>query len=157
MLYNGERISDKNSPDMEETLFKRYKFRILGTPMLMPKGNAQFLSTLELLKHYTPANSIEFQWRATFPFTILNMMIIGWCICRVLPKQGRFLNIIYAILIFIVYYNCIIAINSIMIHHAGNAKINLWQLNHFVLLLGSVWLWYLGGCCWFNKFFLKKS
>ncbi len=151
VLYNGQTITDKNSPNMQQTSFKTYKVRMMGVPLLSTSSNMDAVPTLQLLADYTPANATQFQWRATFPLTIFNMMLIGLCICRVSSKQGRFAHILHAILIFIIYYNCIIGVNSLMEHQLGVTKINLWQLHGLVFVFGLVWLWYLDGCYWFKK------
>lgn len=126
--------------DYKVVSFKKYAVR-LPEPMLNTSHpTEESISTSNLLHHYNiPKAASELQWRLAWPISIFVLMILGIALCRVKPRQGRFISIVPAILVYIVYVNLLFMAKSWMEQGLLPISIGMWWVH--LLLLASAVLW----------------
>jgi len=103
---NGERY--EGVPGSRE--FQIVKFVEHGIPFALRQTQPDELGleaqTLQqLFDQPDSAKVAEFQWRASVPITLLVLMMIAVPLSRARPRQGRYNNLIAAILVYIIYAN----------------------------------------------------
>ena len=93
----------------EQAGYRHYQYAISGVRLDPPEftdGNLPLraMSTRELLRNPTLANSAEIQWRWSLPLCAFVLIHIGVLLSRTRPRQGRFGKLLAGLLVFIFYY-----------------------------------------------------
>jgi lipopolysaccharide export system permease protein len=106
VLLNGRRYEGlPGSPAYKIVTFERYAVRIdpyearLGTP------SVKALKTTDLLSNPSAANMSEFLWRLGLPLSAMILALLAIPLSFVNPRAGRSLNLILAVLIYMIYNN----------------------------------------------------
>jgi lipopolysaccharide export system permease protein len=109
-LYDGERY--EGIPG--ERKFRIVRFAENSIPVRLPPVNGgetavRSLSTGALLASSDVEHRAELHWRIALPIMALIMALIAVPLARLAPRQGRYARVGYAVLIFFVYINLMIA------------------------------------------------
>ena len=80
----------------------------------------------------------ELQWRLSMPLSVLILSFLALSLSRVKPRQGRFAQLLPAILIFIVYANMLVISRDWVAHGDIPAWIGVWWIHIAVFLLALV-------------------
>jgi lipopolysaccharide export system permease protein len=109
-LYDGERY--EGIPG--ERRFRIVRFAENSIPVRLPalSGGAvalEGLPTGALASAVAPEQRAEFQWRIALPMMAVVMALIAVPLARLRPRQGRYARVGFAVLIFFVYINLMIA------------------------------------------------
>lgn len=113
-LPNGDQLLNlKNSqrfegtailPDMKITHFDEYKaylgYKEINSDDVVAKSQTFF----ELIGSDKPAAKAELQWRLALVLAVPLMALIAIPLSRVNPRQGRFANILPALLLYLIYF-----------------------------------------------------
>ena len=132
IMKDGRRYEGReNSQEFLTTYFKEYG-------ILIEKEAAQIItvgevyeakSTLELLKSDSSRYKAELYWRLSLPISALLLVFIAIPLSFINPRSGRSVNIILALLLFVIYNNLLGVSHSIV--SIGNTKIlhGLWPVH----------------------------
>lgn len=106
VLLDGTRYEGREGyPDYRIMHFKRYAMRIETSGVKSGLPEAKALPTVTLLQNRTPANVAELGWRTGMPLSALLLALLAIPLSFVNPRAGRSLNIVMAILIYMIYNN----------------------------------------------------
>jgi lipopolysaccharide export system permease protein len=81
-------------------------------------------------------NSAELQWRLSLPILVFIVTLIAVPLARVNPRQGRFLKLLPAILLYMAYLTILIAARSALEKGKTPALMGLWWVHGIFLLIG---------------------
>lgn len=134
VLLNGRRYEGPpGSPEYKVVDFERYAVRIdpyearLGTP------STKSLSTLVLLREPTAAHMSEFLWRVGLPLSAMLLAVLAIPLSFVNPRAGRSLNLILAVLIYMVYNNSLSITQASVAQGKLSPYVGIW-LVHAIML-----------------------
>jgi len=138
-LYDGERF--EGIPG--ERHFRRVHFAKNTIPVRLPvlSGGAVALEGLplrDLLASDDLAQRAELHFRLAFPIMALVLAVIAIPLARLRPRQGRYARVGFAILIFFVYINLIIAGKMWIARGTTPEWLGLWWVHGCVALLALV-------------------
>jgi lipopolysaccharide export system permease protein len=108
VLLNGRRYEGTpGTTDYKISEFERYAMRIEARDAKASAPSAKSLPTLSLLRDPTPLNLGELAWRIGLPMSALILALLAIPLSFVNPRAGRSLNLVMAILIYMIYNNVI--------------------------------------------------
>lgn len=144
VLESGQKLEkSKNNKDLHVAVFSVYGAKVEGDDasarVFIPSGNK---STLELLQTPIPAHLAELSWRAGLALASINLVLIGLAIAGVNPRVGRTVNLGFAFLVFVVYFNLLVL---------GKNWIETGQVHFAVFLLALHGGAMLGALLWLYK------
>ena len=113
VLLNGTRYEGTPGQlDFKIVEFERYAMRIEAAEAKKEEVWQNALSTLYLLQNPTSWNLSELEWRLGLPLSALVLALLAIPLSFVNPRAGRSLNLVMAILIYMVYNNMISVSNA---------------------------------------------
>ena len=113
VLLNGTRYEGTPGQlDFTIVEFERYAMRIEVAEAKKEEDWQSALSTLYLLKNPTSWNLSELEWRLGLPLSALVLALLAIPLSFVNPRAGRSLNMVMAIVIYMVYNNMISVTNA---------------------------------------------
>lgn len=121
--------------------FRQYWMRLQAAPPQPVAASTKNLASGQLLRHPTRQNIAEFQWRVSRPLVALLLVLLAIPLSFVNPRAGRSMNLIYAILIFMIYNNLLGVAQSWVESGRLAPGIGLWGV-HALMLLLTVGLFY---------------
>ncbi len=142
VLLNGTRYEgERGQHDYSIVEFERYAIRIDNVPVKPSHVGVRTMSTPELWRNPTPWNLAELDWRLGLPISAALLAIMAIPLGYVNPRAGRSLNLILALVLYMLYNNMISVSNSWvgqgkLSHAVGLAGI------HAVMLLITVLMFY---------------
>ena len=130
-----------NSAEVSTTEFDRYAVRIQTKEAAPEPYTRQAVSTQSLIKDNNPGNNAELQWRLAIPISALILVLLSIPLSFVDPRAGRSLNLIFALLIYIVYNNILSIFQAWVTQGRLNPMIGLWPV-HIAFSVLAVYLFY---------------
>jgi lipopolysaccharide export system permease protein len=113
VLLNGTRHEGiPGQLDYKIVEFERYAMRIETVESKKKAPNPKAFSTLYLLEHRTSWNLSELNWRIGLPVSALILALLAIPFSFVNPRAGRSLNMIGALVLYMLYNNLISVINT---------------------------------------------
>lgn len=142
VLEKGRRYQSKpDSAEVSNTEFERYAIRI-ETKEAAPEANStQAKPTQSLLTDNASADKAELQWRLAIPISAFVLVLLALPLSFVDPRAGRSLNIMFAILIFIIYNNALSIFQAWITQDRLSSAIGLWPV-HIAFLLLTFYMFY---------------
>jgi lipopolysaccharide export system permease protein len=136
VLLNGTRYEGvPGQPDFRVLEFERYAMRIeemeAKQDVVLPKS----LSTLYLLQNRSSWNMSELEWRIGLPLSALILALMAIPLSFVNPRAGRSLNLMLALVIYMIYNNMISVTNAWVGQGKLGAGVGLWGLHAFMFAL----------------------
>lgn len=108
VLEKGRRYDgDRASPAFRLTEFELYGLRLDPKPDISPDDSARVKSTLELIREGTPRGMGELLWRVSLPISAVMLGLLAVPMSSFNPRVGRSVNLIVALLIYVIYSNLI--------------------------------------------------
>ena len=109
VLLNGRRYEgEPGSADYRIYEFDRYAMRVEMFEGRAPRApTTKALSTPSLLRDPTPRNLAELSWRVGLPTSAFILTLLAIPLSFVNPRAGRSMNLVLALLIYMVYSNLI--------------------------------------------------
>ncbi len=136
VLEKGRRYESKpNTAEVSTTEFERYAIRIETKEVAREPNTADALPTDQLLKSQAPADQAELQWRLAIPISALVLVLLAVPLSFVDPRAGRSLNLMFALLIYIIYNNILSIFQAWVTQGRLNSMVGLWPVHIFFLLL----------------------
>lgn len=143
VAVNGKRY--QGIPGQKEyyiTQFVKYGI-LIDSATTMNNKQQDALSSITLWKA-SPANkpnySSELQWRLSAPISILLLALLAIPLSRVNPRQGKYLHILPAIVIYIMYLNLLLVGRNWIENGEISYRWGLWWI-HGLLILVIVFIW----------------
>ena len=95
----------------------------------------------DVIKSNTLEDRLEFQWRIASPISCILLVFLAIPLSFTNPRAGRSLNIIFAVLIFIIYNNLLAIMNTFITLKKVSISIGFWPI-HLIFLLATIYLTY---------------
>lgn len=142
VLLNGTRY--EGTPgllDYRIVEFERYAMRIEGAAAKPSLPNVRTLTTQALWRNPTTWNLSELEWRLGLPISAAVLALLAIVLSYVNPRAGRSLNMILAMVLYMLYSNMISVTNAWVGQGKLSPGIGLWGI-HALLLLITALLFY---------------
>ncbi|MDD5180595.1 MAG: LPS export ABC transporter permease LptF [Gallionellaceae bacterium] len=136
VLLNGTRY--EGSPghyDFRIVEFERYAVRIESASAKQDVVPLQSLSTLYLLQNRSSWNTAELEWRLGLPLSALILALLAIPLSFVNPRAGRSLNLIMALVIYMLYNNMISVTNAWVGQEKIGPMLGLWGIHTLMFVL----------------------
>lgn len=130
VLLNGRRYEGiGGSPDYRIMVFERYTIRIQPYEAGLSAPTQKSLSTPALLQHLTPAGMGELLWRLGLPVSAFILALLAIPLSFVNPRAGRSVNLILALLLYMVYSNFLSITQAWVAQGKLSPHIGLWLVH----------------------------
>ncbi len=130
VLYNGHQyMGQPGTADYEAVAFESYA-QLLPDPdyEIRPGKETDGLSTLELLERDTAEARATLHWRFSLPVLVLIVALLAVPLSRTQPRRGRYVKMIPAILLYIIYLVAVNAARGVM-EEQGGPPFMLWLMH----------------------------
>jgi len=142
VLLNGTRYEGKTGQrDFSIIEFERYAIRIDSVPPKQARIWVRTMSTPELWRNPTSWNLSELEWRLGLPISAALLALLAIPLSYVNPRAGRSLNLILALVLYMLYSNMISVTNTWVGQGKLSPGVGLWGL-HAVMLMITVLMFY---------------
>ncbi len=136
-LYNGRRY--EGVPGRRD--FRIIEFREHGIPIATPMasrvvGDPDTKPTRLLLGSLAPSDIAQLQSRSSAPIMVMLLTLIAVPLSRLRPRQGRYMRVGFAILVFFVYSNLLSAAKVWLQRGTLSPWIGVWWVHLLALALG---------------------
>lgn len=142
VLLNGTRyegVAGQRNYNIVE--FERYAIRIDSVQAKLAQPWARTMSTPELWRDRTTWNLAELEWRVGLPISALILALLAIPLGYVNPRAGRSLNLVLAIVLYMLYSNMISVTNAWVGQGKLSPGIGLWGI-HAVMLAITALMFY---------------
>lgn len=138
-LYDGQRFEGVPG----ERRFRIVRFSENTIPVRLPAASAGAVklegsTTRALLEAGSREAVAEYHWRLALPIMTLLLGVIAIPLARLRPRQGRYARVGYAVLIFFVYINLVIAGRQWIARGVMPEWLGLWWAHLAVAALATV-------------------
>jgi lipopolysaccharide export system permease protein len=139
VLLNGTRYEGvPGQRDYNIVEFERYAIRIDSAPVKQTQLWARIMSTPELWRNRTLKNIAELEWRVGLPISAAILALLAIPLSYVNPRAGRSLNLILAIVLYMLYNNMISVTNAWVSQGKLSPGIGLWGIHAVMLVLTAL-------------------
>ena len=137
---NGQRYQGiPGQKDFSIIQFQRYGIRIESHAGVLA-NQEQTMSTWNLWRH--PLNHraayAELQWRFAMPISVLILSLLAIPLSRVKPRQGRYGQLLPAILIYTLYVNCLLMGRNWIERGVIHYSMGLWWVHGLLLMATGI-------------------
>jgi len=140
VLEDGRRYDGTRAQaDFRLMEFGRYGLRLEPRETVVAADRAKFKSTRELVEDPSPRNLGELAWRISLPVSTVLMALLAIPLSSMNPRAGRSVNLLAALLIYLVYNNLLTVFQSWIGRERVSFAIGVWVL-HAAMLALIVWL-----------------
>ena len=134
VLLNGTRYEGTpGRRDYRIVEFQRYAVRIDAAPVRQAEPQVKSMMTLALWRNPTTWNYAELEWRIGLPISATLLALLAIPLGYVNPRAGRSLNLIMAIVLYMLYNNMISVTNTWVGQGKMSPGIGLWTIHAFML------------------------
>jgi len=142
VLLNGTRYEGvPGQLDYRIVKFERYAMRIDSAPAKQAQPWARTMSTPELWRNRLPWHIAELEWRVGLPISAAVLALLAIPLSYVNPRAGRSLNLVLAIVLYMLYSNMISVTNAWVGQGKLSPGIGLWGI-HAVMLTIMLLMFY---------------
>jgi lipopolysaccharide export system permease protein len=153
VLLNGTRYEGTpGRRDYRIVEFERYSMRIDSVPVKQADLQVHSMSTMELWRNPTTWNLAELEWRVGLPISATILALLAIPLSYINPRAGRSLNLILAIVLYMLYSNMISVTNSWVAQGKITPGVGLWGI-HIAMLIVTLLMFYRR----MTLFFLRKG
>ncbi len=139
VLLNGTRYEGvPGQRDYNVVDFERYAMRIDTAPAKQALPRARTMSTLELWQNRTPKNIAELEWRVGLPVSAVILALLAIPLSYVNPRAGRSLNLVMAIVLYMLYSNMMGVMNTWVGQGKLSPGIGLWGIHAVMLSIAAL-------------------
>lgn len=136
VLLNGTRYEGvAGQRDYRVVEFDRYAMRIDSVPAKQMLPNLNAMSTFELWGNPTPWNLSQLEWRVGLPISAAILALLAIPLSYVNPRAGRSLNLVMALVLYMVYTNMISVTNTWVGSEKISPAIGLWGIHSAMLAI----------------------
>ncbi|GGJ92662.1 LPS export ABC transporter permease LptF [Pseudomonas matsuisoli] len=105
-------------------------------------GEHEATRTAELIGSDDPRDRAELQWRLSLPILVLVVTLIAVPLARVNPRQGRYLKLLPAVLLYMVYLSLLIAVRGAIDKGHWSPDVGIWPVHIVFLAIGLLLLYW---------------
>ena len=139
VLHDGYRYDGTpGEADYRVIHYETYGVLLPQASVEVKVGERETMSTRELLGNTDPRMQSELQWRLSIPILVLIVTLIAVPLSRVSPRQGRFLKLLPAILLYMAYLALLVAARSALDKGKIPVGLGLWPVHGLFLLIGML-------------------
>ncbi len=139
VLLNGTRYEGiLGQRDYNIVEFERYAIRIDSAPVKQARPWARTKSTQELWQNRTLWNLSELEWRLGLPISAAILALLAIPLSYVNPRAGRSLNLVLAIVLYMLYSNMISVTNTWVGQGKLSPGIGLWGIHALMLTIAAL-------------------
>ena len=143
ILENGYRYD--GNPGQADYRVTRYETHgvLLPKPSVSAEiGEREAIPSRELIGSDDPRLQAELQWRLSIPLLVFVVTLLAVPLSRVNPRQGRFLKLLPAILLYMAYLALLIGARGQLDKGKIPMALGLWWVHALFLLIGAaLFLW----------------
>lgn len=103
------------------------------------------MPTLYLWRHGGPADLAELEWRLSVPLSTLILILLAVPMSHVRPRHGRFSQLVFGMLIYVIYANLILVAKSWLENNYVSVWLGMWWPHVLMLLLAALLWWHRAG------------
>ena len=134
VLLNGRRYEGTpGTLDYRYVDFERYAVRIEPHEAKREAPSSKAMSTLDLFQNHKPDQIAELHWRLALPIAVLIMGLLAVPLSFVNPRSGRSWNLIFAVLIYVLYNNCLSIFQAWTSAQRIPMWVGLWPVHLFMV------------------------
>lgn len=142
VLLNGTRYEGTpGQPDYRIVEFERYAMRMDSVASKQTRPNVRALPTPLLWRNPTTWNLSELEWRLGLPISAAILALLAIPLSFVNPRVGRSLNLITAIVLYMLYSNMISVTNAWVGQGKIAPGIGLWGIHALMLLIAALFFY----------------
>lgn len=143
ILENGYRYD--GNPGQAD--YRAIKYDTYGVLLPKPEVDAdvtdrEAMPTRELIGNDQPRLQSELQWRLSIPVLVFVVTLLAVPLSRVNPRQGRFLKLLPAILLYMAYLALLIGARGALDKEQIPAALGLWWVHGLFVLIGLLLLYW---------------
>ncbi|MDD2720371.1 MAG: LPS export ABC transporter permease LptF [Gallionella sp.] len=136
VLLNGTRYEGMpGQRDYRIVEFERYAIRIEAAAVAKAQPMARTMTTPQLWRNPTTWNLAELEWRLGLPISAAILSLLAIPLSYVNPRVGRSLNLVLAIVLYMLYSNMISVTNAWVGWGKMSPGIGLWGIHALMLLI----------------------
>lgn len=136
VLLEGRRYEGvPGEADYRVMEFSRYAARVEAPPGQEPVPTQKSLSTLALIRDPDAQNLGELLWRIGVPASALILALLAIPLSFVNPRAGRSINLIFALLTYMVYYNLLTVSQARVSQGKLDFALGWWPVHAAMLLI----------------------
>jgi lipopolysaccharide export system permease protein len=136
VLESGRRYEgEAGSPEYRIMEFQNYAVRIEPYEAKFIEPSVKSRSTLALVRQLDPNNMAELQWRLSLPIAALVLAMLAIPLSFVNPRAGRSLNLMFAILAYMIYSNLMSIAQAWVAQSKLAPSIGLWAVHAVMIVL----------------------
>ena len=141
-LKKGRRYEGKpNTAEVSNTEFDSYSIRVETKEVIRGPDTTTAKPTELLLGSKKNIDRAELQWRFSIPLSALVLVLLAVPLSFVDPRAGRSLNLMFAILIYMVYNNMLSIFQAWVTQGKLTSWIGLWPV-HLLFIMLAFYLYY---------------
>lgn len=143
ILENGYRYDgNPGQADYRATQYDTHGVLLPKPSVSAEIGEREAVPTRELIGSDEPRYQAELQWRLSIPLLVFIVTLLAVPLARVNPRQGRFLKLLPAILLYMAYLALLIGARGQLDKGKIPMELGLWWVHALFLLIGAVlFLW----------------
>ncbi len=139
-LYDGERYEGVPG----DRSFRRVHFAEYSIPARVPDPRAgeprhRDLPTAQMMASTDPGDRAELQWRLSLPLMVPVLGLLAVPLAALVPRQGRYARVGYAILVYFLYANLLSTARVWVEKGQIDVRLGLWWVHLLVVAL-ALWL-----------------
>src|SRR5690606_30768479 len=127
--------------DFRMMSFDRYGLRLEPQAGSAATRGTKALGTLELIADPTPRNLGELLWRISQPVSAVLLALLAIPLASVNPRMGRSINLVIALLIYVVYNNLMTLTQAWVAHERMPFSIGVW-IAHAGVAVVAAWMYF---------------
>jgi len=137
-LKNGTRYEGlPGNENIKITNFEKYDFEIVSGDVqksISSFSEIEEKNTIDLLREGGLKANAEIQWRISQPISVLILSIFGIFLGKTSPRSGKGINLIFGLVIFMLYNHGLLVAKSAIESGQLNPLIGMWGIHLFLLL-----------------------
>jgi lipopolysaccharide export system permease protein len=142
VLLNGRRYDGTpGTTDYKVMDFERYAIRVETRDPQAEQSSTKAMSTFALLRDRTSGNLAELLWRIGLPLSAMTLALLAIPLSFVNPRASRSVNLIFALLTYMVYSN-LISIAQAWVSQGRLSFTTGWWIVHAAMLLVLVLMFF---------------
>jgi lipopolysaccharide export system permease protein len=139
VLLNGRRYEGTpGTLDYRTVDFERYLLRIEPREAKRMAPSTKAMTTLDLLNERKPEQIAELHWRIALPLAVIIMALFAIPLAFVNPRSGRSWNLIFAVLIYVLYNNMLSIFQAWTASNRIPPWVGLWPVHLTMIVLVAV-------------------
>lgn len=126
--------------DYKVIQFQKYSVHVPEIQMNSSHSGEVETPTRLLWKGYQDVkNAAELQWRLAIPISVMLLALLAIPLCQVKPRQGRYLQLLIAIIIYVAYVNLLFVSRNWIEQKIVPISLGMWWV-HLSFLLLIAWI-----------------